>query len=155
MAKNDTPASKLTAADLKAAVVPSTVNAADDFENPSIGEAFGGNYPRIELSEGQVSPLMTYAKNSKVQVENDNGIEIINAPVCTNADDGKLYSLPISAIFRKHWTEAQMQPGDTFKFKRYTDAVKKRGKGAGNKLKVFAVKVYTRSPRTESPASAE
>jgi hypothetical protein len=139
-----------------AAIVPTVkeiVAAADDFENPNVGESFGGNYPRIELAENTVSPLLTYSKDSKVQVENDNGMEVISAPVALNSEDGKLYSLPISAIFRKHWKEADVQPGDTFRFKRYVDAVKKRGKGAGNKLKVFAIKVYTRVPRTTAAAA--
>lgn len=127
--------------------VKSAVNAsADDFENPNVGETFGGSYPRIELSEGQVSPLLTYIKDSKVQIQNDDGTsEMVSSPVVQSADDNKLYTLPISAIFRKHWGEANVNEGDTLKVKRYVDAIKKRGKGAGNKLRVFAVKVYSRA----------
>lgn len=133
---------KITKEQLKSAIVASS----DDFENPNVGETFGGNYPRIELVEGQVSPLLTYIKDSKVQITNDDGsTEMISAPVVQSAEDSKLYTLPISAIFRKHWGEANMAEGDTLKIKRYTDATKKRGKGAGNKLKVYAVKVYTRA----------
>ena len=141
-------ASKLTTEDIKnlaatSATEPVAQNGADDFENPSVGEVFGGSYPRLDLLEGQVSPLLEYVKDSKVQVENDDGAEMVAVPVA-RTPEGQLISLPISAIFRKHWKEANVNVGDTFKIKRYVEAIKKRGKGAGNKLKVFAVKVYTR-----------
>lgn len=123
---------------------------ADDFENPNVGETFGGSYPRLELAEGQVSPVLTYVKDTKVQLERDDGTtEMVNAPVAQNSDDGKLVALPINAVFKKHWSEANVSVGDTFKVKRYADATKKRGKGAGNKIKVFALKVYSRAAKSE------
>lgn len=118
-------------------------NNGDDFENPNVGETFGGSYARLELAENQVSELLEYVKDSKVQVENEDGAEMVPVPVA-RTPDGILVSLPISAIFRKHWKEANVNVGDKFKIKRYLDAIKKRGKGTGNKLKVFAVKVYER-----------
>lgn len=119
----------------------------DDFENPNIGEMFGGTYPQLALGENEVSPLLTFVKNTKIQIENPDKpgeYEMRPVPVASSGNDGKLYSLPISAIFRRLWDEAKMNEGDTFKIKRYPDATKKRGRGAGNKMKNFAMKVYSR-----------
>ncbi len=134
----------------------------DDFENPSVGEVFGGSYARIELAENQVSPLMVYLKDTKLPLEKkvdvvENGVtttqtitEIKTVAVCRIAADEKapLLMLPISAIFMKHWKEANVNIGDKFKVKRYPDAVKKRGQGVGNKMQNFALKVYERAPVT-------
>lgn len=124
-----------------------TATPVDDFENPSVGEIFGGSYPRLELGENEVSPLLTYRKDTKVQVESnekEGEFEMKSVPVVESASDGKLYTLPLSSIFTKHWNEAKVSEGDTLKIKRYPDATKKRGRGAGNKMKVFALKVYSR-----------
>lgn len=137
-------AEKITKSQVNQGVAAS--NQTDDFENPNVGESFGGSYSRLELNENEVSGLLEYVKDSKVQVENDNGPEIITSPVA-KTEEGKLVSLPISAIFRKHWKEANVEKGDKFKIKRYVDVVKKRGKGSGNKLKVYAVKVYSRAEK--------
>lgn len=116
----------------------------DDFEDSNTGEMFGGSYVRLDLAEGQVSGLLEYVKDSKIQVENDEGAEMVSVPVA-KTEDNILVSLPISAVFRKHWKEANVNTGDKFKIKRYTDATKKRGKGTGSKMKIFAVKVYARA----------
>ena len=120
----------------------------DDFENPNVGEIFGGSYPRLELIENEVSSVLTYRKDTKIQMESNDKegeFEMKSVPVVESAADGKLYTLPLSAIFTKHWKEAGINAGDTLKIKRYPDATKKRGKGAGNKMKVFALKVYSRA----------
>jgi hypothetical protein len=102
----------------------------------------------LELAENEVSPLLTYRKDTKIQMEsqdNEGEFEMKTVPVVESATDHKLYTLPLSAIFMKHWKEAEIKTCDEFKIKRYPDATKKRGKGAGNKMKVYALKVYTRA----------
>jgi len=116
----------------------------DDFENPSIGEAFGGSYPNLELSQGEVSGMLTFVKESKIALQNEAGeTEILSIPVAN--DGARLVSLPLNAVFKKHYKEANLNAGDVFRIKRYPDSTKKRGKGAGNIIKVFALKVYTRA----------
>ena len=119
----------------------------DDFNDPSIGELFGGSFPPLELEQNQVSPMMTFIRTTKIPVKNEEtgATDVKELPVCQLETDGKLYALPMSAIFQKHWDEAQIKEGDKLKLKRYPDAIKKRGAGAGKvAMKVYAVKVYER-----------
>jgi hypothetical protein len=127
------------------------INSPDDFENPNVGETFGGSYERLDLAENQVSSLLTYAKNTKIQLEDQKEpgkFVMVSVPVASD-ESGKLFSLPIDAIFVKNWKEASISEGDTFKVKRYPDATKARGAGAGRKMRSFAIKVYSR----KNPAS--
>jgi len=120
----------------------------DDFENPEVGEIFGGSYPQLVLEANQVSPLLEYVKDTKIQLESQNKpgeFEMRSVPVVKNSADGKLYTVSISAIFTKHWKEANVNMGDTLKIKRYPDATKKRGAGAGKPMQVHALKVYARA----------
>jgi|SRR3954467_6834925 len=122
----------------------------DDFENPDVGENFGGSYARLDLNEDQVSGLLEYIKEADIEVRDDSegaapgAKKILEMHVLRDVDSGKLVTSPIGAIFDNCWDEAKIEKGDTFKIKRYADTVKKEGKGKGNKMKVYAIKVLSR-----------
>jgi hypothetical protein len=146
-----TPETKLVQQKIIPGTESAALNSHDDFEDPNVGETFGGSYDRLNLSENEVSPLLTYVKNTKIQLEDQKEpgkFVMVSVPVARSSD-GKLFSLPIDAIFVKNWKEAAMDEGDTFKVKRCPDATKARGAGAGRKMRSFAIKVYSR----KNPAS--
>lgn len=123
----------------------------DDFENPDVGENFGGSYPRLDLNEGQTSAMLEYIKDADIEVRDDsegaepNAKKVLEMHVLRDINSGVLCTSPIGAIFDNCWDDAKIQKGDHFKIKRYTDTTKKEGKGKGNKMKVYAIKVYTRA----------
>jgi hypothetical protein len=147
--------SKITSQDLKNIAVATAQAPADDFENPNIGEVFGGSYPRLDLTEGSVSPLLTYVKDTKINLEDQkNPGTYISQKVPLGADGDLIVSMPICSIFKKNWEEANIGVGDTFKVKRYPDTTKRRGAGAGNKMQSFAVKVYSRAAKATAKTPA-
>jgi hypothetical protein len=150
-----TDSSKVTSQDIKNIAAATAQAPADDFENPNVGEVFGGSYDRLTLTENEVSPLFTYVKDTKIQLEDQkNPGTYISEKVPVGEAGGKLISMPICAIFKKNWKEANVQSGDTFKVKRYPNTTKRRGAGAGNKMESFAVKVYSRAAKASAtPAS--
>lgn len=130
------------------------VDASFDFEKATGGEIFGGSYPRLELNPSEVSAAIIHRKDTEIPLddgEDDEGkpktkmqtVHIGELP------SGDLVSLPIAAIFMKHFKEAEIKEGDEYRIKRYADATKKRGKGSGNKMQVYAVLVTNRA-ETES-----
>lgn len=126
-----------------------------DFENPAVGETFGGSYARLELAEKSVSPILKYVKDTKIQLESQEeaGKFVMQKVPVASDPEGTLLSMPIDAIFVKNFKEADIQVGDTFVVARYPDATKARGKGAGRKMRSFAVKVLSRAPRAAAPAA--
>lgn len=127
-------------------------NKADqDFENPNVGENFGGSYARLDLNEGQVSQELVYIKEDDIQVRDDSegaapgAKKTLKMHVLQDVDSGVLVTSPIGAVFDNVWAEAQIKTGDVFRIKRYSDTVKKEGKGKGNKMKVYGIKVYKRA----------
>jgi len=149
-----TDSSKVTSQDIKNIAAATAQAPADDFENPDIGETFGGSYDRLTLAENEVSPMLSYAKDTKISLEDQNqaGVYVSQSvPVADNG--GKLVSLPICSIFRKNWKEANVGIGDKFKIKRYPNTTKKRGKGVGNKMESYAIKVYERAPKAAQTAA--
>lgn len=144
MAKPVTPAT--------ASTVPTSPEV-DDFENPAVGEVFGGSYPQLALEANQVSGMLVYVKDTKIQLESQQKAgeyEMRSVPVVQNEADGKLYTVSISSIFTKHWKEAAINVGDKLRIKRYPDATKKRGAGAGKPMQVHALKVYARAAQSAS-----
>ncbi len=120
-----------------------------DFENPNIGETFGGSYPQLNIDEDAVIGPIEYVKDTQIQLEDDGQPKMVKVAVL-KGPDGVLGTGPISANFVKHFDEANLSVGDVIAIKRYKDVVKKRGKGAGVKMKIYALKVLSRvTPKAE------
>ena len=129
----------------------STLEAKDssfNFEQAE-GELFGGSYARLELEPGDVSIPLVYRKDTEIplpdQDANGNETTKMQTVYVCELPNTELVTCPISAIFMKHFKEAKIVKGDEFRIKRYPNAVKKRGKGAGNQMQVFAVRVTKRA----------
>lgn len=127
-----------------------------DFENPDLGESFGGTYTPIEIPELGVSNLLKYVKNTKLNLVDDGVTKILTVPVCEEIVTGKLVAMPLGAVFNKHWDDAKIQKGDTLIIGRYPNKIKKTGKGAGSTImQIFGLKVMSRvSPQKELTAPA-
>lgn len=120
-----------------------------DFEKAEGVELFGGSYPRLELKPDSVSVPLTYRKDTEIPLPDQDSegkettkmqtVHVVEVP------QGDLVTCPISAIFMKHFKEAKIEKGDTFRIKRYPNAVKKRGRGAGNQMQVYAIAVTARA----------
>jgi hypothetical protein len=109
------------------------------FDDPNI-PVVGGQYDQLKLEIGEVSPMLVYERTTFVNLTNDEGgQESTKSPVARIEETGELVSLPISAVFRRHFADAGVSIGERFAIKRYPDAVKKAGKGAGQKMKIFAL----------------
>lgn len=119
-----------------------------DFENPNIGETFGGSYPALVIDEDAVIGPVEYVKDTQIQLEDDGQPKMVKVAVL-KGPGGILGTGPISANFVKHFEEANLSPGDVIAIKRYKDVTKKRGKGAGVKMKIYALKVLSRAPKAE------
>jgi len=70
------------------------------------------------------------------------GATTVHTAKNTKTED--VYRLPIQATFLRAIDQAGLKRGDVFGVKRFEDQIKKRGKGAGNPMAIFAIKVFTR-----------
>lgn len=118
-----------------------------EFNDNSQGEIFGGSFPLLALGENEVSPLLEYSKDTQVPIEIDGKSEMKTIPVCNVVGEPELpmVSMPISAIFVRHWKDGNLSVGDQFHVARFKDAIKKRGAGKGNPMKVYGLKVMKRA----------
>ncbi len=128
------------------ALIPETV---DDFEDVAQGEVFGGTYERLELEENETTDYLVYVKKTTITTDDvgDDGLPKKNVlDVHIGMDrEGKQFALPIGAIIWNHFKEANLNPGDVFRIKRYEDVTKKKGRGAGKPMQAYALKVYART----------
>jgi hypothetical protein len=118
------------------------------FDNPDIGESFGGQFDRMEIGIGEVSPYLQYVRTSSMVMENivDGKIESNTVQiVLARTDDGHIYSHPIGAIFLKNFKDAAMLPGDIFAYRRGSDVKIKKGRGAGKEVPSYEIKVVLRN----------
>lgn len=124
-----------------------------NFETSQEGEIFGGSYARLELNHGNVSCPLIYRKDTEIPLPDQdaegNDTTKMQTVYVAETPKKELVSCPIASIFMKHFKEAKIKLGDEFRIKRYPDAIKKRGKGSGNKMQVYAVMV-TKRAATES-----
>lgn len=124
--------------------------AADAVERPYIkadeawdefsGQEFGGQAGILEIKEGEVAGVFAYTGHQ--QVTTDLGETTVHTAL---DDDGAAWRLPIQATFLRAVDQAALRMGDKFAIKRYEDQIKKRGKGAGNKMAIYAIKVLERA----------
>ena len=153
--KSIAPEQKITGTQIANAVSASDKDISfAEFNNPSIGENFGGSFPPLELEVNSVSPRLIYIKDSKVVLEKTvNGEKIADikkvAVVAHKSDPNKMFGLPISAIFEKNWKESDLNIGSEIVVARFADSTKKRGEGAGQKMKNYALKVLVRANKAE------
>jgi len=129
----------------------------DPFESAK-GESFGGVQAILALPVGGCSRKLEYLREMKLPLKEDDGsTKLMNVPLAFDTEDAdkRQYSMPIGAVFRKIWAEASPQPGDQFYVKRFDDASKKSGKGAGKPFHVYGIKIVQRAPRAAiAPATS-
>lgn len=109
------------------------------------GEDYGGSSEILYIEEGEVvGPLTFVAARPNVDLGNAMGtVTMYEAKDSQNA----VWRLPIAANFRRQAEAANLQRGDTFAVKRLEDQVKKHGKGKGNPMEMYAIKVLKRAPQ--------
>lgn len=103
------------------------------------GQEFGGSADILQIEVGQVAGPLEYQGHQ--QITTDLG----EATVHTASDEeGNQWRLPIQATFVRAIDQAGMRRGDKFLVKRMDDTIKKRGKGAGNPMSIYAIKIVER-----------
>lgn len=106
------------------------------------GEEFGGKSEILTIVVGEVAGPLKYIGHQQMTTE----LGETTVHLATNQEDETL-RLPIQATFIRAVDQAGLQRGDTFLVKRFEDQEKKRGKGAGNQMAIYAIKVLERVPR--------
>ena len=104
------------------------------------GQEFGGASGILELKPGEVAGVFTYTGHQ--QITTDLGETTVHTGL---DEDGVQWRLPIQATFLRAVDQARIQMGDKFAVKREDDVEKKRGKGAGKPMAIFAIKVVERA----------
>jgi len=138
MKNNNAMQNKISKNDLAAATVTNDSALWDSAE----GETFGGDADILKLEVGQIAGPLKYEGRDAKGLELDGE----KVDVHTGRDNaGKLWRLPLSASFRNQLTESKLGEGDTFLVRRNEDAIKKKGKGKGNPMRIFQIKVTARA----------
>lgn len=113
------------------------------------GEEFGGKSQILLLDENEIGGPFTYIGHQKMTTElGETTVHMATGP------DGETYRLPIQATFLRSIDQADMGRGDKFIVRRFPDELKKRGKGAGEPMSIYGLRVKERAPRAPVPASA-
>ena len=127
-------------ADLKAGSV--SVKVDPSTWDSTQGEVFGGSADILKLEIGEVAGPLSYVGLSEKKLELDGD----KVDVHTARDAScKLWRLPLSASFRNQLLESKLGAGDSFLARRVEDSVKKKGKGKGNMMKIYQVKILARA----------
>lgn len=108
------------------------------------GQEFGGKADVVKILVGEIAGPFTYLNH--VSMETDLGKVTVHQ---ATTEDKQQVRLPISATFVRAVDQADLKFGDVFLIKRSEDVEKKRGKGAGNDIPVFAIKVLKRGAGSE------
>jgi len=112
------------------------------------GQEFGGSADIMLIQPGQIAGPFEYQGHQ--QITTDLG----ETTVHLGADeDGNQWRLPIQATFIKAVDQSGMRRGDRFLVRRLANQTKKKGKGAGNEMAIYAVKVIERVAAS-APANA-
>ena len=108
----------------------------------SPGEEFGGQSDILLLEQGEVAGPFTYVGHQEMTTElGDTTVHM------ATTKDGDTLRLPIQATFLRAIDQADVVRGDQFLVRRTEDQLKKKGKGAGNPMAIYGVKVLNRVPR--------
>lgn len=121
---------------------------ADEAAWDADGEEFGGKADILILKVGEIAGPLTYVGHQKMTTS----LGETTVHLATNKE-GETMRLPIQATFLRSIDQGGLVRGDTFLVKRFEDQIKKQGKGAGNPMAIYGVKIKTRSVRP-LPASA-
>ncbi len=114
------------------------------------GESFGGSSEILMLAEDEVAGPLTYVTLRRgVDLGNNMGLVDIHE---AKDSEGDLWRLPIASNFRRQAESANLRSGDVFGIKRLLDATKKHGKGKGNAMEMYAIKIVSRAPVAPSMA---
>jgi hypothetical protein len=97
---------------------------------------FGGQSAILELEVGEIAGPLVYVGSQEMALES--GPVKVHMAQTPNKD---VIRCPIAAAFLRSFDQAGIQKGDTFAIKRYDDSTKKAGKGKGQSMHIFAVKV--------------
>lgn len=114
---------------------------ADEAAWDSGGEEFGGKSEILVLEVGEVAGPFTYIGNQEMVTD------LGETTVHLASKDDETFRLPIQATFQRAIDQAGLTRGDTFLVKRFEDQTKKKGKGAGNPMAIYGIRVKTRVPR--------
>ncbi|MDE2102577.1 MAG: hypothetical protein KGL39_35345 [Patescibacteria group bacterium] len=106
------------------------------------GEEFGGKSEILILQVGEIAGPLTYVGHQEMTT--DLGDTTVHT---ATTKSGEQVRLPIQATFLRALDQAGVVRGDSFMVKRFEDQVKKKGKGAGNPMAIYGVKVIDRVPR--------
>lgn len=110
------------------------------FWDEAEGQEFGGASGILELKPGEVAGPFTYTGHQNMTTA------LGDTTVHTGLDEeGNQWRLPIQATFLRAIDQARVQMGDKLAIKRLEDVEKKRGKGAGNPMAIYAIKVIERA----------
>ena len=123
--------------------VPQHLNYDDKAFDQAEGEVFGGASEILHPEENQVVGPLTYTALRK-NVDLGNQMEPVDIHEARDSE-GNQYRLPISANCRRQAEVADLKKGDVFVFKRLPDVAKARGKGAGNMMEMYQIKVLERA----------
>jgi len=102
---------------------------------------YGGQSDILELKVGEVSKILTYIGHQAMQTT----LGSTTVHTATSPDGGSL-RLPISASFLRAIDQAGIKRDDEFLIKRFEDVKKSSGKGAGQTMQIYAVKLTKRAP---------
>jgi hypothetical protein len=116
---------------------------ASDWDSNSSPE-FGGQSDILELEVGEIAGPLVYIGHTDMTLE--------SGPVRVHqaqTTDGETVRCPIATAFLRSFDQATIEKGDTFAIKRYEDTVKKSGRGKGQNMHIYAVKVLKRATKAE------
>ena len=139
--KNDSSPAPITKAQLTSGE-PVNVKVSASQWDAAPGEVFGGSADILKMEPGEVAGPLTYEGIDEKRLELEG--EKIDVHVGRDAG-GKRWRLPLSTSFRYQLEESKLAEGDTFLLRRAEDAIKKKGKGKGNPMKIFQIKITARN----------
>lgn len=113
---------------------------AETWENSESVE-FGGQSDILELEVGEIAGPLESVGYQMMTLESG---EIRVQLAITEAKD--TLRMPISASFTRAFDQAAIQIGDTFAVKRNEDVDKKAGKGKGQTMHIYSIKVLKKGP---------
>lgn len=114
----------------------------EDAWDEADGQEFGGSAEVLILRQNEIAGPFIYTGHQQVQTD------LGETTSHTGTDpDGEQVRLPIQATFLRAVDTAKLGYGDKFLVKRQPDQIKKKGKGAGNPMAIFAIKVIERSAK--------
>lgn len=111
----------------------------DQFDNLE-GQEFGGESRLLSIEVGEAAGPFSYAGHQEITT--DLGTTTSHQAL---DQEGDMIRLPISATFLKALDQARVQYGDVFAIKRDEDVTKKKGKGAGQPMAIYRIKLIKRA----------